>query len=247
MDPVAPRAELLRLTREEPSENLALDEALLESVCAGTRGDTVRLWESPAPFVVMGISQHIAEEVNESFCALDGIPVRRRCSAGGCVLQGPGSLNFSLVLGLHDHPEAQSLHASYRYILEPLCRAFAARGAMVEIAGLSDLALARRKVSGNAQRRKREAILHHGTLLYKPDYEGMARWLAEPAERPAYRGRRRHKAFVGALPFSREEIEDAVIEAYGAEQESEALPSELDLMRALTASKYELETWTRRR
>jgi lipoate-protein ligase A len=242
---VAP--ELLRLSRSVPAENLALDEVLLESVCSRTRGGILRLWESPVPFVVLGISQRIADETDEAACAADGVPVLRRCSAGGCVLQGPGSLNFTLALRLDEHPGAASLHASYRYILEPLCRALAARGAAAEIAGLSDLAIGGLKVSGNAQRRKREAILHHGTLLYRPDYAGMARWLREPAERPDYRGARDHREFVGALPLERGALETCAGEAFGAVHETTVTEAELDEMHALAAEKYATEAWCRRR
>jgi len=242
---VAP--ELLRLSCDAPAENLALDEVLLESVCAGARGGILRLWESPVPFVVLGISQRIADETDEAACAADGVPVLRRCSAGGCVLQGPGSLNFTLALRLDEHPGAASLHASYRYILEPLCHALAARGAAAEIAGLSDLAIGGLKISGNAQRRKREAILHHGTLLYRTDYAGMARWLREPAERPDYRGARDHRAFVGALQLERGAIESAAMEAFGAARETCATDAELTAMRVLAKDKYATEAWNRRR
>jgi len=113
--------------------------------------------------------------------------------------------------------------------------------------GLSDLAIGGHKVSGNAQRRKREAILHHGTLLYRPDYAGMARWLREPAKRPDYRGARDHRAFVGTLPLERGALETCTAEAFGATRETAATDAELKVMRTLAAEKYATETWSRRR
>jgi len=230
---------------DEPALNLALDEALLQA--AGTQGDAVRLWESPVRFVVLGTGQSAAQEAHLENCARDGVPVLRRCSAGGCVLQGPGSLNFSLVLRLEDHPEARTLHESYCYILNRLRAAFRKSGCALDHAGTSDLALGGLKVSGNAQRRKRDAILHHGTLLYAPDCAGMARWLREPAERPAYRGQRRHEDFVGRLPFTCPELEAIVGRAFGA---SAAQPLPADLAAAaehLAETTYRLDSWNLRR
>jgi lipoate-protein ligase A len=238
---------LINLSHDEPAMNLALDEALLESVAAGQAGDTVRLWESPVPFVVLGTGQQAAVEANLAGCAAAGVPVLRRCSAGGCVLQGVGSLNYAVVLDLHQHPEARSLHASYCVLLNQLRAAFKARGCVLDHAGTSDLAMDAKKVSGNAQRRKRDAILHHGTLVYAPDYAGMARYLSEPEERPEYRGSRRHEDFVGSLPFSRGEIESIVAEAFGAD--SPVQPSEWEAARAeeLAIEKYRLAEWNLRR
>ena len=63
-----------------------------------------------------------------------------------------------------------------------------------------------RKVSGNAQRRGRRALIHHGTLLYDFDPGLAARYLKEPARQPAYRAARRHAEFIGNLPLSAETI-----------------------------------------
>ena len=70
------------------------------------------------------------------------------------------------------------------------------------LAGLADLALAGRKVSGNAQRRGRCGVLHHGTVLYDFDASLAERYLLEPPRQPDYRAGRSHQAFLGNLPLS---------------------------------------------
>jgi lipoate-protein ligase A len=237
----------LPVSHSEPALNLALDEALLESVARGYAGDTLRVWESPRPFVVLGTGQHYAREANVAQCTADGIPVLRRCSAGGCVLQGPGSINFTVVLRLEDHPEARALHSSYCYILNLLRDSLRAAGCALDHAGTCDLALAGKKVSGNAQRRKREAILHHGTLIYQADYAGMARYLREPEDRPAYRGERTHEDFVGVLPFSRDELEPLIARAYGAHNGEKPSAWEEECAEALALEKYRQDSWNMRR
>lgn len=239
---------LIDYSAPTPAENLALEEVLLERVETGAAPDTLRIWESTVPFVVLGTGQVLAAEVREEACAADNIPILRRCSAGGCVLQGPGCLNFSLALSYAAFPQAASLHESYCWVLTELARAFRLQGSHLIHEGTCDLAIDGLKVSGNAQRRKRRAMLHHGTLLYRPDVTAISLYLREPADRPGYRGHREHDAFVGHIPMAREKVWAAVVEAF--EPSSEPVPAtqeELEAMRRLAVEKYQTRAWTYRR
>ena len=232
----------------DPALNLALDEVLLDSAERGVHGESLRFWESPNPFVVLGVSQRVRDEVHKDACQRDGIPILRRCSAGGCVLQGPGSLNFNLVLSYDRDPDLRNIRASYCYILCRVREVLATRGVQVVLEGISDLALNGRKVSGNAQKRRKRFLLHHGTLLYRPDIEAMARYLREPNDRPAYRGTRGHHAFVSLLPLGPEQLRAAVCEAFVVSMDAEEPhPDELFAARTLAAEKYRQDSWTYRR
>lgn len=236
------------LSHGAPERNLALDEVLLDSAETGRAGDTLRFWESAAPFVVLGTAQQIAAEVQEAHCREDGVPIMRRCSAGGCVLQGPGCLNYTLALTFERFPGVRTLHGSYAYILGRIAEQLHARGVPADLAGISDLAVDGRKVSGNAQRRRRRAILHHGTLLYRPDHAGMERYLREPGDRPAYRGERAHTAFVAGIPLSRETLCAAVRDAFGvAGPPAQPLEEEVAACERLAREKYSAPEWIRRR
>jgi lipoate-protein ligase A len=239
---------LLDLSFDTPAENLAMDEAVLDAVELGVSPATLRFWECPVRFVVIGSAQTLHKEVNEADCAADGVPVMRRCTAGGCVLQGPGSLNYALMLPYAGFPETRDLHQSYCFILHKMADALASLGILARHEGICDLAVSGMKVSGNAQRRKKHAFLHHGTLLYRADYDGMARYLREPQDRPDYRGGRNHRDFVGELPPAPDVLRDAVRGAFAAEEAAEAAtPEELATMRRLLAEKYSTAEWNRRR
>lgn len=238
---------LLDLSLRTPEENLACDEVLLDRVEHG-ESEVLRFWESPIPFVVLGVSQVIREHVAERVCAADGIPVLRRCSAGGCVLQGPGCLNYTLVLTHEQHPEVTTIRGSYCYILGRVCEVLRQHGLSASHKGTSDIAIGGRKVSGNAQKRRRRAILHHGTLLYAMDPELMERYLREPIDRPQYRGERTHRGFVRCLPLSADELRAGIAEAFGATAERHMLSrAEKAAMKALARDKYALNEWSRRR
>jgi lipoate-protein ligase A len=239
---------LLDISYPEPARNLALEEALLEGVAAGRAPDTLRLWESPVPFVVIGSSQQLRFVANEFNCARDGVPILRRCSAGGAVLQGPGSLNFALALSYDRFPEVAALHASYAFLLDKVAAALAGLGLAVERQGISDLAIEGMKCSGNAQRRKRNACLHHGTLLYRVDPGVMGRYLPEPGERPEYRGGRVHEEFVRAAAATPEALRGAVRQAFCPDAlPGVLLPKEEEMVALLTREKYGTRAWNYRR
>lgn len=239
---------VVEYTASDPADNLALEEVILDSVETGQAPSTLRFWESRTPFVVLGVSQVLAVEADEVACHAAGVPILRRCSAGGAVLQGPGSLNFALSLRYDDYPETRTLHGSYDYILNRIAAALSARGVPARMEGVSDLAIHGRKVSGNAQKRRKHAFLHHGTLLYAVNQDLMARCLREPSQRPDYRGERRHDEFVMQLPLTRDELVAAVCEAFGTSCPKDTLaPIEMVTGAALADSKYRDAAWTRRR
>lgn len=231
-----------------PGENLAYDELLLDDAEDGRGVDTLRIWESPVPFVVLGVSQVLRDHVREEACARDGVGILRRGSAGGCVLQGPGCLNFALVLSHERFPKIATIRGSYCFILGRLAAALRERGIDASHKGVSDLADDDRKISGNAQRRRKRYILHHGTLLYAMQPEWMERYLVEPADRPSYRGNRTHRGFVTCLPLDagglREILRDAFGGATGAERPRY---DEIDAVNRLGREKYSDPAWINRR
>ena len=182
---------VLDCTLGSPEENLAFDDSLLQ---AGQ--ETLRFWESPVPFVVLGRSGRVEEVVNVAACEAAGIPVLRRSSGGGTVLQGPGCLNYALVLSLAHRPALRNVPESYSILLSAVARALGVPG--LEVRG-SDILYHGRKVSGNAQRRTTGWLLHHGTILHGLDVRLLERLLPEPRKQPAHREGRTHRQFIGTL------------------------------------------------
>jgi lipoate-protein ligase A len=238
---------LIDYSHPDPATNLALEEVLLDEVEQGRQPDTLRFWESPVPFVVLGTAQVLAEEANEAHCLADGVPIMRRCTAGGCVLQGPGSFNYALFLTYESFPEVASLHASYRFILGKVCAALATLGIEATHQGISDIAISGLKVSGNAQRRRRRALLHHGTLLYRADADAIGRYIREPTDRPDYRGARTHGEFVTALPTDPDGLRHALTAIFGSAGGASPVAEELERAEMLALEKYHQTTWIRRR
>lgn len=179
-----------------PEENLARDEAMLLGQTEG-----VRVWESATYFVVLGRGGSVADDVHEDECAAMGVPILRRCSGGGTVVQGPGCLNYCVVLDAHKTPEVATIAGTTQFVLSRVIAAVReAGGGELVVPGVSDLATPDGfKVSGNAQKRRKNWVLFHGTLLYNFDLPLVSRLLKEPPVRPPWRGERSHNSFVKNL------------------------------------------------
>jgi lipoate---protein ligase len=185
-------------------EHLRQDWQLFLRLEAGESAGPVRIWETLRPVVVVGRSTSIADHVILDACRADDVQVVRRFSGGGTVVLGPGCLNYAVALPLVSRPELQNVQASFGTILGAIAAALGVTGLSIE--GTTDLALEGRKVSGNAQRRGRRALLQHGTLLYDFDPALAARYLREPGRQPAYRACRPHASFLGNLPLTGREL-----------------------------------------
>jgi len=233
------------LTLPDLAENLALDEVLLLDAEERPSRALLRLWEWPRPAVVLGAGCHLAWDVDEAACVRDGVPIFRRASGGGTVLLGPGCLLYSLVLPFALDRALADVTRSYLFILERLRAALADAVPGLRREGISDLAIADRKCSGNAQQRKSAHVLHHGTLLYAFAVEQIGRYLRQPSREPDYRQKRPHAEFVTNLPLTRVELERRLRAAWAADGELLDWPAERT--HTLAEKKYRQEEWTRRR
>ena len=187
----------------KPEDNIAFDDALFSMAEKQEAGEYLRFWESPVLFVVMGLTSRREIDVNDTKVLQDNIPVLRRSSGGGTVLQGPGCLNYALILEKQKHPELNDLRKSYAWISARVIDALREAGVEAYFRPISDLATGtgEKKFSGNAQRRGKRYILHHGTVLYNFDLGLISRYLKMPQDIPEYRKARAHTDFVTNVPI----------------------------------------------
>lgn len=194
----------MQQSREDTSlsaaEHVARDWRIFQAVESGATEVRWSIWEAHRPVIVLGRSNRVDDWVDMGACRRDGVEVLRRCSGGGAVVLGPGCLNYAIGLSIVSRPRLADVAASFRTVLASLTAELRVEGLMG--AGLADLALDGRKVSGNAQRRGRCGLLHHGTVLYDFDAALAHRYLREPPRQPDYRAGRSHQRFLGNLPLS---------------------------------------------
>lgn len=229
------------LSFRTPAENLACDEALLEWCELNCGPEVLRFWEASQPFVVLGYGKKVAEEIDSEACRVAGVPILRRCTGGGTVVQGPGCLSYALVLDMRDCPALAGVTEANAFIME---RNRAALGTLlrgeVAVKGITDLTWNGLKFSGNAQRRKKRYLLFHGTVLLDFDLSLMGRLLRHPVQQPAYRSQRAHREFVTNSRLAAEAVKAALVTAWHATELLSYFPQEL--MDELTP-KYGTDAW----
>jgi lipoate-protein ligase A len=110
------------------------------------------------------------------------------------------------------HSDLQSIHGSYKFILEKIVFALRDLGVDAQFRPICDLVIGtgEKKFSGNAQRRGRDFILHHGTILYSFDLSLISRYLKVPKKMPDYRAGRAHTDFVTNIHRSSDDIKRAI-------------------------------------
>ena len=236
---------LIDLTLPTPAENLALDETLLDAAEGGSSGEALRFWESPTPFVVVGYANKIVSEVNVPACEARGIPILRRCSGGGTVVQGPGCLNYAVILRITDSGPTRSISAANQFIMERvrdgIQSAIGNRQSAISIQGHTDLALGNLKFSGNAQRRRKNFLLFHGTLLLNFDLRLINELLLMPSLQPDYRDGRTHDRFITNLALSGDAVKTALKTAWNTSHAGAALIPPISLV-----EKYRSDEWNKK-
>jgi lipoate-protein ligase A len=228
-----------------PQENLAFDEALLER-CTQDQIPRLRFWEPPGVFVVLGYANRAATEVDLGACRARGIPVLRRISGGGTVLQAPGVLNYTLTFPISQHGPMATITGTNRHILERHGEALSRLlDRPVERRGQTDLALEGRKVSGNAQKRAGRALLFHGTFLLALPFDLLDPLLPMPSRQPDYRADRTHRAFLENLPLEPQAVKRALATLWQATPQIHSV--ERDEIDRLLKRRYANPAWNFRR
>ncbi|TGK97031.1 lipoate--protein ligase family protein [Leptospira brenneri] len=204
-----------------PYYNLATEEAIAVKLVSEGITAGVRLWKNPDS-IILGLSENpfrnIKEEVvtrYETVARTEGFQkkpkpnfcyIARRASGGGTVFHSlTGNINYSLYFNLEERKELFPVKDSYEILLGIVAKSLEKQNIRSTPKGKSDLVLEKdgifKKISGNAQFRKRGCIVQHGTLILEETLiERVAEVLHHPPEEPDYRKERSHKDFLTSLP-----------------------------------------------
>ncbi len=233
-------------TLETLEENLALDEVLLQDAEEGVHTHPVlRLWEARSPFIVLGRSSKIHEEVNVALAEQAQLPIQRRMSGGATILAAPGCLFYGVLLSLEEQPHLRMLDTAHEYVMSKTAEAVAQFVPRAKLDGTCDLVLDGRKVSGNSLRVQRNWLFYHGTLLLDMDLNLISTYLKHPPREPEYRRGRAHGEFLANLRIPRDSIAASLREVWNAQGNYGQVPSAK--IRQLVSKKYALSSWNKQR
>ena len=192
-----------RLILDEPGDgrlNMAVDEALMESVGNGEAPATVRLYGFAPPTLSFGRFQRIRDKIQWQAVREQGITLVRRPTGGQAVLHDQ-ELTYSVILHKH-HLQPFQKREIYRFIAELLLEGLVRLGVQgrsnrkqsgdlhnpdcfrstgeYEIASCSA-----KKLIGSAQLVNRSSSLQHGAIPLDMSYTRIDRYLdLTPARNP---------------------------------------------------------------
>jgi lipoate-protein ligase A len=164
--------------------NMAIDEAILRSVSAGTSRPTLRFFQWEPPCLSLGYNQHWSE-IDKAAVAAKGYTWTRRATGGkailhidevtysliipqsnprihGGVVESYRALSLGLLRGLH----TLGIEAGQASREEARSKREAAGGGPVcfDTPSVYEITVSGKKLIGSAQLRRRKTVLQHGTL-----------------------------------------------------------------------------------
>ena len=167
--------------------NMALDEAILTLRIDGRVPATLRVYTWRPSAVSIGYFQSLEEEVDLEACRALGVDVVRRITGGGAVYhECGGELTYTFVASEEELKARRffaDIQGSYEVICGALVKGLRRLGINAEFRPVNDIVVNGRKISGNAQTRRRGVILQHGTILLKTDIPTMFRVLRVSREK----------------------------------------------------------------
>ena len=192
------------------AENMAVDQAMLESVMAGAP-PALRFYRWRPACISLGRNQQAREVFDRDSIAAAGVDIVRRPTGGGAVLHdreltyavavpavalgGPrqtyARVNAALAAGLR----VLGIHAEVASPRDRSGLRDASRGVCFQAAAPGEILANGRKLVGSAQRREASVILQHGSLLLDGSQALLADVLG--AGRPGWEGTR---VMAGAAP-----------------------------------------------
>jgi lipoate-protein ligase A len=154
-----------------PAESAALDEAILEAHIAGEVPSTLHFYVRAQPTISVGYFQKVSESIDAAEAERRGVAIVRRKSGGSSIYTDPGQLIYGLIVHEGELPASRS--DSFRAVCSALAAAISAFGVDARYRPMNDIEVGGRKVSGNAQLRRKGSVLQHGTLIVDTDLEAM--------------------------------------------------------------------------
>ncbi|KYK23064.1 lipoate--protein ligase [Thermoplasmatales archaeon SM1-50] len=162
--------------------NMAIDQAVLVANSDGMVPPTVRFYGWMPPAISIGYFQSLTDEIDIQACERFGVNYVRRITGGGAVFHEK-ELTYSIVIPESHIKIPKNIMESYSRICGAIMKGLQYLGIESDYAPINDIVAGGRKISGNAQTRKLQTVLQHGTVLMDVDVDKMFSLLKIPNEK----------------------------------------------------------------
>jgi lipoate-protein ligase A len=246
--------------------NMALDDALLQSVSAGSSPPILRLYRWKPATLTLGYAQRVNAGIDLGACRRAGVDVVRRPTGGRAVLHDQ-EVTYAIISPV-GHPFGMTVSENYRVIagiLMAVLRHFdlpaelvpgRSRGGQGKAVCFTapaqhELLIKGCKVAGCAQKRRGSTFLQHGSIPVELDLDLLNCLLpGEPG-----RGNDERLQTIGwlnrfsARQLCRDEVESRLADCFASSlglrlEEGEPTPDEVSLAQGLYESRYGNLEWT---
>ncbi|MBD5586218.1 lipoate--protein ligase [Clostridium botulinum] len=143
----------------DPYFNLAAEEYFLRH----KNDEYFILWRDE-PCVIVGKNQNTLSEIDMDYIETNNVKVVRRQTGGGAVFHDLGNLNYTFIV----KDDGKSFNDFERFC-KPIIGVLKTLGVKAEFSGRNDLLIDGKKISGTAQCKYKNRVMHHGTLLFSSD------------------------------------------------------------------------------
>ena len=162
-------------------ENMAIDEAVLVHAQENHQS-TLRFYGWRPAAISIGYFQSLKEEVDLNECQKQQVDYIRRVTGGGAVFH-EAEVTYSLITPVDGLFIPQDIIESYKKICQGVINGLEILGIKSQFIPLNDIVAQGKKISGNAQTRKKNVLLQHGTILLDVNVEKMFSLLKVPQEK----------------------------------------------------------------
>ena len=143
---------------DNQSRDGAYNHALEEYLIKNLKRELFMIWQNDNT-VLLGRNQNPYKEVNWDYMNEIGAKLVRRPSGGGCIYTDKNIVQYTIITKKEED--------SLRKFTEPVVNYLNEKGVKAEFTGRNDIIVDGRKISGNAQYKDRELMIHHGSIIYQ--------------------------------------------------------------------------------
>lgn len=154
---------LVDLEFTDPYLNIAVEEAIMQSVGRGDAPSTLRFWRN-FNTIVIGRNQCPSYELNLRNCLRHRVNVVRRFTGGGTVYQDLGNLNYALSVRRSPSIMKNSIYEGYRLVGRSVADGLKKLGLNAYFQPMNSIETDGRKISGMAGLWGKTCFVH-GSLL----------------------------------------------------------------------------------
>ena len=163
-------------------KNMAVDRAILTANSEKKVLPTVRFYQWSPPAISIGYFQSLKDEIDINECEKQNVDYVRRITGGGAVFH-EDELTYSIIIPESHSSIPENILDSYSRICRALIFGLENIGVKSRYRPINDIVVKDRKISGNAQTRKKKTVLQHGTVLMDVNVERMFSLLKVPNEK----------------------------------------------------------------